>query len=404
VRFRLAKAEFARLILLFLKPEIWNLESQIWSLKPPDRCTRPRMPPPARRKRAARVCPRTRQRDKELADGGSASSIDQSGNADTNLVLGNGVTLKYIGAGDNSDRQFRFNGSANGFNLTLDASGTGPINFTSATGPTHSTANQTRTLNLIGSNTGDNTLAASIGNNTTGLLSVVKNGAGTWALSGVSIYTGGTIVNAGTLLVNNASGSGTGTGAVTVNANGALGGIGVIGGAVTVNGALAPGTGTGAGTLTVNNNLTMETGSTYVWQLGSDDHAGAVDINGTLSIVSSWSLALANDGGTLGTGEYDLFTYDTFPDTLTAPTIYYGNTGWSNATVALDETGRRIYLKFGRPGDTNEDGVVDAADFITLKKNFGAGSGGGAVAEEEKGLIGRRERDSTQSTPRAQRR
>jgi len=88
----------------------------------------------------------------------------------------------------------------------------------------------------------------------------------------------------------------------------------------------------------------------------------------------------ANDGGTLGTGEYDLFTYDTFPDTFTAPTIYYGNTGWSNATVALDETGRRIYLKFGRPGDTNEDGVVDAADFITLKKNFGKSVGGGAPA------------------------
>jgi len=34
VRFRLAKAEIAQLILLFLKPEIWNLESGISHLEP----------------------------------------------------------------------------------------------------------------------------------------------------------------------------------------------------------------------------------------------------------------------------------------------------------------------------------------------------------------------------------
>jgi hypothetical protein len=144
---------------------------------------------------------------------------------------------------------------------------------------------------------------------------------------------------------------------------------------VTVNGAVAPGA--GAGTLTVNNNLTMQSGSTYVWQLGSNSQAGTVDINGTLSMVGGWNLALANFGGTLGTGEYVLFTYNTFPDTFTLPTISYGTTGWANATVALDETGQQITLKFGQPGDTDGNGVVDAADFITLKKNFGAGVGGG---------------------------
>jgi hypothetical protein len=74
-----------------------------------------------------------------------------------------------------------------------------------------------------------------------------------------------------------------------------------------------------------------------------------------------------------------LFTYNTFPDpgTFTLPAIDYGTTGWSNATVALDKTGQRITLKFGQPGDTDGNGVVDAADFITLKKNFGAGVGGG---------------------------
>ena len=47
-----------------------------------------------------------------------------------------------------------------------------------------------------------------------------KDGGGTLTLSGANTYTGGTAVNGGTLLVNNALGSGTGTGAVTVTNSG----------------------------------------------------------------------------------------------------------------------------------------------------------------------------------------
>jgi autotransporter-associated beta strand protein len=53
--------------------------------------------------------------------------------------------------------------------------------------------------------------------------SVVKDGTGTWILSGANTYTGGTIVDGGTLLVNGS------TGAVTVNAGGTLGGTGTTG-------------------------------------------------------------------------------------------------------------------------------------------------------------------------------
>jgi len=312
----------------------------------------------------------------KLADGGLPSSIGASTNVSTNLLIGSGATLQYTGAGDITNRQFRFNGSLAGLSITLDASGTGPINFTNTAGPTHSNSNQARTLNLIGSNTGENTLAAPLANNGTGALGLTKNGVGTWVLSGANTYTGATTVNNGTLLVNEPGSLAAGS-TVTVNA-GALGGNGVIGGAVTVKtgGSLAPGA--SAGTLTINNNLTMEAGATYVWQLGSTA-ADMVDVNGTLSIPSSWTLSLANAGGTLGT-EYNLFTYDSFPGTFTAPTIDYGSTGWSGAAVALDTVGSRIYLKFGKPGDTNGDNVVDAADFITLKKNFGKSTGAGVTA------------------------
>jgi len=136
----------------------------------------------------------------KLADGGQPSSIGASSNGSTNILLANGTTLRYVGAGDSTDRRFQFNGNLAGLSVTLDASGSGPIYFTNTAGPTHSTTNQgPRTLNLIGSNTGDNTLAAVIGNNVNQALSVVKGGEGTWVLLGQSTYTGATTVNAGTL-------------------------------------------------------------------------------------------------------------------------------------------------------------------------------------------------------------
>ncbi len=55
-------------------------------------------------------------------------------------------------------------------------------------------------------------------------------------------------------------------------------------------------------------------------------------------------------------GRYNLFTYDTFVGTFTLPTIDPTGT-WSIAKVAQDTVGKRIYVSFGLPGDTN--GAVD---------------------------------------------
>jgi autotransporter-associated beta strand protein len=143
-----------------------------------------------------------------LSSGSSNSSIGASSNAVGNLIL-NGGTLQYTGAAVSTNRLFSLQASS-----SIDASGTGALNFTNtgAMGFSSSTAN--KTLTLTGSNTGANTLAAIIGDNlttvtvgdqdiTTGLTSLTKSGTGTWVLSGANTFTGGTVINGGTLRLAN---------------------------------------------------------------------------------------------------------------------------------------------------------------------------------------------------------
>ncbi|HVX63201.1 MAG TPA: autotransporter-associated beta strand repeat-containing protein, partial [Pirellulales bacterium] len=100
----------------------------------------------------------------------------------------------------------------------------------------------------IGANGGSATFSGLIQNGAaTTTLSITKIGGGAEILTGANTYSGGTTVNAGTLLVNNIAGSGTGSGTVNVNNNAALGGTGVISGPVNLNNTahLAPGAGAG---------------------------------------------------------------------------------------------------------------------------------------------------------------
>ena len=146
----------------------------------------------------------------KLADGGSNSSIGAATNVATNLLIGNAGTLRYVGAGDSTNRLFTVNGTANLQGATLESSGAGAVSFTNTGSVAWGTTNQTRTLYLGGTNTGANTLASLISNNGSSAVSVTKQDAGRWVLTNANGYTGATTINGGTLAlgINNAIGSG----------------------------------------------------------------------------------------------------------------------------------------------------------------------------------------------------
>jgi autotransporter-associated beta strand protein len=114
-------------------------------------------------------------------------------------------------------------------------------------------------------------------------LRVTKTGGSTQVFeSAYSDFTGGTDISAGTILVNNASGSGLGSGDVVVHNSGTLGGTGTIDADVIVNsgGTLSPGASiesfaTGA--------LAMNNGSTFAYEV---DSGGALPVGADLQVVS----------------------------------------------------------------------------------------------------------------------
>ena len=135
----------------------------------------------------------------KLSNGGVASSIGASTSAAGNLVIGNGSTLRYTGAGDATNRQFTLSQGV----TFIESSGSGALQFTNTGNVTLSGAGD-RTIALGGANTGLNTMGGTIADaGPNGKTTLAKNDSGTWVLTGNNTYTGNTVVNDGNLIIGN---------------------------------------------------------------------------------------------------------------------------------------------------------------------------------------------------------
>ena len=215
-----------------------------------------------------------------------------------------------------------------------------------------------------------------------GANTVTKVGTGNWTLSGANTYNGGTVVDGGTLTVNNTSGSGTGSGAVTINTGATLAGTGIISGATTINsgGSVAPGT--SIGTLIINNSVTLAGGSTAFIEINKTsntkdllDASGAMTYGGTL-VVTNLSGVLTNgdsfkifDGGSYG---------GTFA-TLTLPALA-SDLQWNTATLTTSGTISVVGTNFTAPQSILWVGDGAANLWNTTALNWVTSSGGATRA------------------------
>jgi fibronectin-binding autotransporter adhesin len=285
----------------------------------------------------------------KLANQGQSSSLGQASTTARNVVnfsFRDGGTLRFIGStASTSDRTFVLGGGGN--ENIIEASGTAPAATLTLTGDTSGAG----VFTLGGTNQGANTFAGTIGSTS----SLVKDGPGTWVLSGENTYSGDTQVNGGTLLVSNTAGSGTGSGAVAVAAGAALGGTGSIDGGVDLAGIVSPGASVGA----------LATGS-QTWNQGAGFLLEMADAAG--SAGSGWDL-LEIDGA------LDLSGLSTGGFTLTLGSL-------GSPIANFDPVGRYAW-EFARTtggidGFEADDFAVDATAFAG---EFGAGSILGVEAE-----------------------
>jgi len=265
-------------------------------------------------------------------------------------------TLIYTGSGETSNRYLSLNSNNIAGGGTIQADGSGALVFTHdfANTGTPLTAG-TRLLTLQGSSTANNEIQGAISDVDTGagkLTGIVKNQAGKWILSGASTYSGGTTVNAGTLLVNNTSGSGTGAGAVAVT-GGTLGGTGTIGGSVAVNSgvSLAPGSSIGTlsvgGNVVINGTLKIELSGTGTGSTDLLAVTGALDIS---NATVDFNELVAVDDAAYVFATYGSLNGPQFASVLNKPTGYdivYNYGGSNQIALVIPEPASLSLLGLG---------------------------------------------------------
>jgi len=284
-----------------------------------------------------------------LADAGSPSNIGQYPTTGPGgLVLGGG-TLEYTGPTATTDRGFTLGG-----NITVDVTTPGAaLTFGDCAGSGNLTV------------TGGAGSSLTLGAVTFG--GAVTVDSGKLMLPGVNTYGGATTVNGGTVVItgscNNSS--------VTVKGDATIAGGGSV------------------------KHLSLDANAVYTWSYGDyGDHV--MNVTNNLTLTDKWVLKLADLGDDPeGAEEYDLLLFEgnyngaavndvielTLDANFTLDLADAPDWNVDNLEVYVDTHdagGFRVFatgISGATPGDTNGDGVVDAADYLAVKRSLGLDSG-----------------------------
>jgi autotransporter-associated beta strand protein len=282
-----------------------------------------------------------------IANGGSNSALGAGSQVQIGASTTNG-TLVYTGATASTNKQIQIGQALATATITGAGSvlneGAGELTFTNAAFNRSVTQNTTISRSLTIGGTGNVTIQGQIANNSANAtINIEKSGNGRLTLSGNNTYTGTTMVNAGTLLID---GSTHASSSVTVASGAVLSGNGTIGGFTMVNGNLNPGNSPGVLTfssgLTLNGTTTMEitaagTPGTHFDQVvvssGTTTFGGALAFAfGSSALLNNDNIALFNLSGT-SLGNFS---------GLTSTGFYNGtwSVGEANDTWTLNQNGQ----------------------------------------------------------------
>ncbi len=264
-----------------------------------------------------------------LTDGGVASPLGAASAAAANLVFSGASTLAYTGAGASTNRAFTL---ATTSSVTLNSNGTGALTLT-APALAYGTANQARTLQLGGTNTGANTFNPILQDNGTGKLSFLKIGAGRWILPNANTYTGVTTLSGGTLQVSSLADGGV---ASSIGAAGSAASNLVFSGTSTLSYDGAGASSNRAFTLGTTASVTLANNGTGALILtapapayGTVNQARSLTLGGTYAGASTFAAALANNG----TGITSLNKTGTTTWILTGASTHTGTTAVSAGSL-----------------------------------------------------------------------
>jgi autotransporter-associated beta strand protein len=269
-----------------------------------------------------------------LANQGIASSLGRATYATSGAasITLDGGELSYIDGGaaaSSTDRLLQIGRTTAGGTGTIRNNATNSaetVTFSNTSAIAYGTVDQTRTLVLGGTNTGANIVASVIGNNGTGNVTLTKQHAGTWVLSGTNTYAGATSIAGGTLTLSDA-GSVNNSSDITVNGSGAklLQNSSV---AVTPTVTLTQGTVTGNGFL---NTVTVGAGTGGIIT-NNNGVAGAALTIGTLNFSGA---ATVNTFHTAGDFATTVATSTLSTNAAGNVTLNPSASFWTNGTYSL---------------------------------------------------------------------